>query len=284
MNIGIVGAGKMGIEIIRHLINHQFKTMVYDISNEQNQKAEAFGAQIANTPAELGECTDCSMVMVATEEQVEEAINGENGILKGAKPAHIILICSSVGPDRCKRMFQIAAKRGVHVLDSPVVFGQQGAIEGRLKALVGGDETILEKVRPALLSFCNDVLYMGEIGNGQITKTVNNMLHWTMVVANYEALLLSKKLNIHPARMREVLLQCPATNGTLEHWLEHNLTWPKKDMQTVMTLADQVNLPIPLHGLVDQMIRQLNKQMTHGLVLDLEEYNQIQNSTGEGIS
>lgn len=271
-NVGVIGVGAMGQEMVRHLLSKDFKVWVYDVQPAQLERAKALGAHPTTTISQLAAATDCCIVMVATDEQVKQVVQNEQGILAGAKPDYIIMVCSSTHPRVCQELAEVALKKKVFLLDTPVVFGLQGAVEARLKSLVGGPKEAAAKVKPVLLAFSSDVIHMGPVGTGQITKTANNMLHWTMVVANYEVLSLAKRLKIHPARMREVLLQCPATNGSLKEWLSHRLTWPQKDMDTAMDLAQEVNLPIPLHGLVDQLVMQLNPKMTHGLILNsLEE-------------
>ena len=266
--VGIVGVGAMGLEMVRHLVAKGFEVVVYDVNAEQVERARTCGARASSDIKELAKDSDCSIVMVATDTQVAEVVAGKAGIAAGAEPNHVVVICSSTSPHTCQRLANTVSAKGIILLDAPVVFGLQGAKNGQLKSLVGGPEDALERVRPVLRAFCADVIHMGPVGNGQITKTANNMLHWTMIVANYEVLSLAKKLNIHPARMREVLLQCPAANGSLEHWLSHRLTWPQKDMDTAMDLAQEVGLSIPLHGLVDQLIMQLTPKITHGLILD----------------
>ena len=267
-NVGIVGVGAMGQEMVRHLVNKGFDVVVYDLQAEQMERAIANGAKGAASIKELAASTECSIVMVATDAQVEDVVQGDDGILANTTAGHVVLISSSADPHLCQRLALAASDKDMFVMDAPVVFGLEGAVEGRLKALVGGDEEALEKVRPVLKSFCSDVIHMGRVGNGQLTKTMNNMLHWTMIVANYEVLSLAKRFKIHPARMREVLLQCPAKNGSLERWMGHKLTWHEKDMDTVIDLAQEVGLSLPLHGLVDQLIKQLTPDITHGLILD----------------
>lgn len=270
--VGVIGVGAMGQEMARHLLSKGFEVWAYDVQPAQLERVKALGAHAAGTIKEMAAATECCIVMVATDDQVRQVVQDEQGILAGAKPEYVIMVCSSTHPRVCQELAEVALKRKVYLLDTPVVFGLQGAVEGRLKTLVGGPKEAVERVKPALLAFCSDVIHMGPVGNGQITKTANNMLHWTMIVANYEVLSLAKRLKIHPARMREVLLQCPAANGSLKEWLSHRLTWPQKDMDTVIDLAQEVKLPIPLHGLVDQLIMQLNPKMTHGLILNsLEE-------------
>lgn len=266
--VGIVGAGAMGQEFVKHMTDKGLQVIVCDLNDELVQKAVAKGARSANSAREVAAFAECTIVMVATDSQVEEVVCGDHGLLQGAAAGHIIMVCSSVNPHTCRKLNDIAERQGCYLLDSPVVFGLAGAVSGSLKTLVGGSSEALDAVKHVFSAFCSDVIYMGASGNGQITKTCNNMLHWTMIVANYEVLSLAKQLNIHPAKMREVLLQCPATNGSLDRWMEHRLTWPQKDMDTAMELAQEVHLPLPLHGLVDQLIMQLNYKMTQGLITD----------------
>ncbi|KIL36223.1 hypothetical protein SD71_09790 [Cohnella kolymensis] len=266
--VGMIGVGAMGLEMVRHMINKGFQVTVNDLNPAQMDKAASLGATTAVNGQEVAQHTECTIVMVATDKQVEDVICGEHGILKGAAQGHIIMVSSSVNPNTCQRLNEITERHECMLLDSPVVFGMAGAIEGRLKTLVGGSEKAFNEVKNVFMAYCSDAIYMGVSGNGQLTKTCNNMLHWTMIVANYEVLSLAKRFNIHPARMREVLLQCPATNGSLTHWMESNLTWYEKDMDTVMELAQEVKLSIPLHGLVDQLIMQLNAKITRALIND----------------
>jgi 3-hydroxyisobutyrate dehydrogenase-like beta-hydroxyacid dehydrogenase len=258
----------MGLEMVRHMIRHGLNVFVHDISQEQMEKAVNLGAKPASSAQEAAQHSDCCLVMVATDDQVKEVVSGETGLLKGADPGYTILICSTVHPHTCQSLYELARRQQVELLDCPVVFGLAGAKEGRLKALVGGSENALKHVKPVLQTFCVDVLHMGKLGNGQITKTCNNMLHWTMIVANYEVLTLGKKYGIHPARMREVLLQCPGTNGSLQYWMESNLSWPQKDMDIALELAQDVSCSIPLHALVDQLIMNLNASLTRGLMTE----------------
>ena len=210
---GMIGLGAMGFQMARHMADKGLSVAGYDIAPEPMQRAHNLGIKLCASPAEVGAHAEVVVVMVATDAQVEAVVQGDDGILAGAEPGHIIVVCSSVNPHLCQRLADKAAEKQISLLDAPVVFGLAGAIEGKLKALVGGPEDIVEKVRPVLSAFCVDVIHMGPVGNGQITKTCNNMLHWTMIVANYEVLSLAKRFNIHPARMREV---CDALHAALD--------------------------------------------------------------------
>jgi 3-hydroxyisobutyrate dehydrogenase len=162
----------------------------------------------------------------------------------------------------------IVAPRGLHAIDAPVCFGLAGAREGRLLTLCGGQAADVERARGAIESYSRAVRHIGPLGTGQLAKTVNNMLHWAHCVGNYEALLLAKRHGLDAQALRRVLLECPATNGTLEAWDETRFSWPQKDMNIALRLAEQGGVPLPLFGQVDQLVRLLDasavKELLYG--------------------
>jgi 3-hydroxyisobutyrate dehydrogenase len=141
------------------------------------------------------------------------------------------------------------------VIDAPVCFGLGGAHDGTLASLVGGSVKDVEKARPVLQCYSRAVHHLGEVGAGEIGKTLNNMLHWAHCIANYEAILLGKVYGLDAEKLRETLLQCPGTNGTLERWDGTKFTWQEKDMDIALDLAQKRKLPLPFFGQVDQMIK-----------------------------
>lgn len=114
---------------------------------------------------------------------------------------------------------------------------------------------------------------MGGIGAGQLAKTCNNMLHWAACVANYEVLLLAKRYGVDAQRMREILLQCPGKNITLERWDTTRFTWHEKDMDVALELSQQGDLSLPLFGQVDQLVKRLGPDQVRNLLYgDRAEY------------
>ena len=91
-------------------------------------------------------------------------------------------------------MESIAAAKGIGVLDCPVVLGQEAANNGTITSYVGGEERWVQRARPVLAAFSAQVLHLGPVGAGQIAKTINNMLLWACMAANFEALTLAKRL------------------------------------------------------------------------------------------
>ena len=121
--------------------------------------------------------------------------------------------------------------------------------------MVGGARADVKKAAPVLECYSRAVHHLGPLGCGEIGKTVNNMLHWVHSLANQEALLLAKCYGIDAQKMRETLLQAPGRNGTLEEWDGTRFTWHEKDLDIAMDLAQSRDLPMPLFGQVDQLIK-----------------------------
>jgi 3-hydroxyisobutyrate dehydrogenase len=83
-------------------------------------------------------------------------------------------------------------------------------------------------------------------------------------------LLLAKRYGVDAQKMREVLLDCPARNGTLEHWDTARFTWHEKDMDVALDLAQAGGVPMPLFGQVDQLVKRLGPEQVRDLLYGRE--------------
>ena len=257
MRVGFVGLGAMGRAMAGHVLRAGHEVTGIDVDPEANAAAAKDGITIAADLAAIAQSSDVAILVVATDAQSVSVVEG----LLDASPAAglVIAIAATNHPDTMIALEARAATRGVGLIDAPVVFGLRGAIEGDLGSLCGGSALHVEKARPALAAYSRFVEHIGGIGAGQLAKTCNNMLHWAFCVANYEVLALSKRYGVAPARMREILLQCPSRNGTLERWDSTNLTWHEKDLDVALEMAQAGELSLPLFGQVDQLVKCLNR-------------------------
>ena len=253
MKAGFVGCGEMGEPMAGHVLKSgKFDVEVFDIDASATKKIAKKGAKVAKTLEDLGRSCDVFIVMVGYDHQVKQVVTD---LAKVGKKEAVIVITATSHPDMVLECAEIAKKRGMGVIDAPVCFGLGGARDGTLASLVGGAKKDVEKARPVLECYSRAVHHLGETGSGEIGKTLNNMLHWAHCIANYEAILLGKVYGINAEKLRETLLQCPGTNGTLERWDGTKFTWQEKDMDIALDLAQKRKLPLPLFGQVDQMIK-----------------------------
>ena len=262
---GMIGLGAMGLPMARHMAGKGLHVAGYDIAPDAMQRAHNHGIALCRSPAEVGAHAEVVVVMVATEKQVSDVIAG-SGLLDTLSRDSVICIASSVPPEPCRRLAALAAEKGVGILDTPVVLGQQAADEGRLTVYVGGEDRHVARARPALAAFAGQVIHVGDVGAGQIAKTLNNMLLWACMSANMEVLTLAKQLGADVPRMIEALGQGSGANWSLARWGKSTGKWAEKDMDVALELAQAAHVPVPLAALVDQLMKTMNQERMKALL------------------
>ena len=90
------------------------------------------------------------------------------------RPGGVIVVHSTVAPSTVIELAEAAKPQGIDVLDAPVSGARKGAIEGTMSVIVGGEATVLERVRPVFETFAHTVTLVGDIGAGQVVKVLNN--------------------------------------------------------------------------------------------------------------
>ena len=262
---GMIGLGAMGVQMGRHMAGKGFEVHGYDISEEANARAKGHGVRICSSPAEVGRQAEVVVVMVATDEQINDVVV-KSGLLDTLKPGAVICIASSCSPETCRELAKLVAAKGIGLVDCPVVLGQEACDNGTMTTYVGGDDQSFAKVKPVLSTFNLKVMHVGDVGAGQITKSINNMLLWACMVANFESLTFAKKLGMDIPRLVEALGQGSGANWSLSRWGKSTGKWAEKDMDVALELAQDAKVPMPLAGLVDQLVKHLNQERMKSLL------------------
>jgi 3-hydroxyisobutyrate dehydrogenase-like beta-hydroxyacid dehydrogenase len=262
---GVIGLGAMGLQMARHMVSKGFDVAGYDVDVDAMRRAVEAGVKSCLSPAQVGDHAEIVIIMVATDQQVEEVI-GQSGLLDSLGHGGVVCIASSCAPETCQRMETIAAGRGIGVLDCPVVLGQEAANTGSVTCYVGGEERWLARAKPVLEAFSRQVLHLGPSGMGQIAKTINNMLLWACMAANFEALTLGKALGADIPRLIAALALGSGANWSLSRWGKGTGKWAEKDMDVALELAQHVKVPVPLGALVDQLMKPINQDKMKALL------------------
>jgi 3-hydroxyisobutyrate dehydrogenase-like beta-hydroxyacid dehydrogenase len=114
---------------------------------------------------------------------------------------------------------------------------------------VGGAADVVERLKPVFASFSSDIVHVGGVGAAQVAKAANNLVMWACVIANHEALALSKRFGVDVDRLREALLMSSADNYALRTWGENTMAWAQDDMEIVLSMAQDVGIQLPQAGL-----------------------------------
>jgi 3-hydroxyisobutyrate dehydrogenase/2-hydroxy-3-oxopropionate reductase len=258
-NIGIVGAGRMGLAMLKHMLVKGYAVTVCDISEKQIELARKAGAGAVKSPAELGKVSSFVIIGVGFDDEVEQVITGKGGLLETMMPGGIIAISSTVAPATAQKMDEAARAKGIDVYDAPIARGRWAADEGTLLALVGGKPEVVARAEPIYRCFCSDIEHLGNVGHGQVGKTMNNMMLWVTACGLIEAGRLAEKTGIELPKLRKALQMSSGQSAALADWDGITFTWALKDMQIVMDMADQFGLSMPLSGQIKETVKEARR-------------------------
>src|SRR5215813_10371394 len=262
--VGIVGAGRMGHAMLKHLIKHGYAVTVYDINAEAVAKARGAGAATVDSPTALAKAAEFVILGVGYTDEVRAVVYGEGGLLAHLPNGAIIAVSSTTSPYVVQDIDKAAKPKGIGVLDAPICRGRFAADEGTLLALVGGAPDVVERGRAVYRCFCSDYAHLGEVGHGQVGKTMNNLLLWINAVGLLEAGRLAETTGIDLVKLREALLMSSGASDALKEWDMISFTWALKDMQIVADLTDKAGLSLPITGAIKELVKDARRIKTAG--------------------
>jgi 2-hydroxy-3-oxopropionate reductase len=258
--IGFVGMGIMGEPMAMHVLAAGFPLVVHDHSSAKVEKLVAAGASDGASAKGVAQQAEIILMCLPDSPDVEEAVLGEDGVLRGIGAAKIIADMSTISPVVARRLAVTCKGVGVEFLDAPVSGGQAGAQQGTLSIMVGGSEQAFERVLPVFQAMGKSIIRIGESGAGQVTKACNQMVVAVTSAAVSEAMIFATKAGVDPAVVRQVLLGGTASSRFLENnaarYFSRNFQ-PGfkaklfyKDLNIVLSTAREYGMPLPMTSLV----------------------------------
>ncbi len=253
--IGIVGAGRMGLAIIKHLVRHGYQTIACDLSEKALAEARAAGSQTVGSASEIGKASTFVIVAVGYDHEASAVIIDKGGLLETMPKGSVISMSATCTPDHVKMLAARAAEKGVHLLDAPICRGARAADDGTMLTLCGGRIEDFERAKPIISTFSSDVVLLGDVGAGQLGKAMNNYLLWVNGCALLEAAKISEANGMDLPRLREALLISSGASDALKNWENVSFMWALKDMQIVMRMADSAGLALPIAGAIKELVK-----------------------------
>jgi 2-hydroxy-3-oxopropionate reductase len=249
-----------------NLLKAGYPLIVHSRSPQPVEALVALGAARGESSAAVARQVTRIITMLPDSPDVEQVLEGANGVFTALQRGTIIIDNSSIAPGVARRLAAKAASLGAQMLDAPVSGGEIGAVSGTLSIMVGGDADAFDTVKPILDVMGNPekVVRIGDAGAGQICKVCNQMVIAGTLGAVAEAFALAKKAGIDAARMREALLGGFAASRVLEVHGERILKGNykpgfktrlfAKDLKIASsTLADN-EVPAPISAAVRQLV------------------------------
>ncbi|BCQ07585.1 6-phosphogluconate dehydrogenase [Mycobacterium heckeshornense] len=252
MQIGFIGLGSQGRPMARRILEAGYPTTLWARRPASLEPFADTAAKVAGSPAELAATSDLICMCVVGDADVEELADGANGLLAGAKPDSVIAVHSTVHPNTCRELAKKAAARSVSIVDAPVSGGGDAAAEGRLLVMVGGDPDVVERCRPVFETYADPVVHLGDLGSGQTTKLLNNLLFTANLATAATTLALGQALGVSPEGLTEVVSRGSGNSfalsalggvGGLDRLAGYAGSLLQKDVRLVADLAERASAP-----------------------------------------
>jgi 3-hydroxyisobutyrate dehydrogenase len=196
--IGVIGAGAMGMGVVRSLLRANLDVVVRDIRREAEDEARSLGAGIAASAADLARACRLAIVLVVDASQVDAVLFGQDGAADAFAPASIIVLSSTLPPDYVVDVGARLHEHGVTLVDGPVSGGPRRAADGTMTMMVGGSSQALERCAPVFRVIAGKVFEAGGVGDGARCKIANNLLAAANLAAAAEAFALAVKSGVDP--------------------------------------------------------------------------------------
>jgi 3-hydroxyisobutyrate dehydrogenase len=199
MKIGFIGAGRMGRPMVDHLVADGHAVTVLARTEERQAEAARDGLVAAATVTDTARDAEVVFVVVLKDADVRSVSLGPEGALAAMAPGSALVIHTTSDPETSTIIAAEAQGRGIRVLDAALSGGPQDIAEGHLTLWIGGDETLLEELRPLLALYASPIMPVGPLGNGQRTKLVNNALFVAQIGLAVDAVRLAGSIGIDSA-------------------------------------------------------------------------------------
>lgn len=254
--IAFIGLGTMGSPMAANLLRHHYAVTVYNRTPGKADGLLQAGATAASTPREAAGSADVVISIISNDSAVEEVYYGEQGVLAGLKPGATVIDSSTISPSLARRLARDIAAKGASFLDAPVTGSKDGATDGTLLFMVGGDRETVEANRDIFLAMGREIVYMGESGSGATAKLCHN----TIVGINAAGLIEGMSIAAKGGLDMEAFLRVVQGGGAAskqadlkgkkviagDYSVQFALSLMLKDLKLSSVLSDGMGVPTPM--------------------------------------
>ena len=268
--VGFIGLGAMGGPMALNLVKAGFSLVVNDIDEAKSRALKAKGAEVAGSAQAVAAAADRTIVIVETTEQAEAVIIGAHGIIRGARPGHIVVCMSTIDPFIAQSIADRLAAVDVAMIDAPVSGGTGRAQSGELSVIAGGAREAFEKCTDLFAALGSQSFHVGPLGSGLAMKLVNNMLVQVNTVAVAEALVLGVKAGLDPQTIYEVVRVSTGTSAAWELRVPRiiagdfepggTIDISYKDQELETAFAKRLGVPVLLANVTQQVYQMARSQ------------------------
>ena len=265
LRIGFIGLGSLGEGLCNNLVKAGYPVTVNDLNKNLAERLLAGGATWSDDVA--GTCRDADVVITVLPSPAvsRKVVEGPGGVFENLKSGGTWIEMSTTDMEDLLRLADVAASKGITVLECPVTGGVHLANSGEITVLVGGEQSTFDRVQDVLATMGGEIIYMGKMGNASVVKVVTNMLAFIHLIAAGEAMMLPAKYGVDPDATYRAIRA--SSGNSFVHETESKLVLSGsynvkftmdlacKDLGLVNGIAEKIGVPLELGSMAQQIFR-----------------------------
>jgi 3-hydroxyisobutyrate dehydrogenase-like beta-hydroxyacid dehydrogenase len=263
-NLGFVGLGVMGGELVNRLLEKGHRVTGYNRTRAKAQRLIDRGMRWADSPRAVAEAAEFTFSMVTNSAALAAVTDGPDGILAGLSAGKLLIDMSTVSPEASRALATRVREKGADMVDAPVSGSVITLQQGKLSVMVGGRRESFERIKPVLDDIGPKVTYVGENGLALSMKIATNLSLAVQMLAFSEGVLLAEKNGIARETAVDVLVHSAIASPMIQYrgpfilqmppeaWFDVNMM--QKDMLLALELGRQKNVPLPTTAVTNEFL------------------------------
>jgi 3-hydroxyisobutyrate dehydrogenase-like beta-hydroxyacid dehydrogenase len=263
-NLGFVGLGVMGGEMVNRLLEKGHRVTGYNRTRAKAQRWIDRGMRLADSPGAVAEAADFTFSMVTNSAALAAVTDGPEGILAKLSANKVLIDMSTVSPEASRVLAARVREKGADMVDAPVSGSVITLQQGKLSVMVGGRRETFERIKPVLDDIGPKVTYVGENGLALSMKIATNLSLAVQMLAFSEGVLLAEKSGISRETAVDVLVHSAVASPMIQYrgpfilqmppeaWFDVNMM--QKDMLLALELGRQKNVPLPTTAVTNEFL------------------------------
>ena len=266
-----VGLGVMGFPMAGHLARQGWEVNVYNRSGHKASNwVDLHKGRSFSSPRAASQHCEFVFTCVGNDDDLRSVVYGDEGVLAGLNKGATLIDHTTTSASVAREVSEVADGNGIAFLDAPVSGGQAGAENAALTIMVGGKKEAFETALPALKAYGKSITYMGDSGNGQLAKMVNQICIAGLVQALAEGLNFASLAGLDLSKVIEAI-----SGGAAQSWQMDNrartmlkgefdfgfaVDWMRKDLGFCLDEANKNGALLPVTALVDEFYADIQKK------------------------
>ena len=255
--------GTMGAPMALNVLKAGHEVVVHNRTREKELPLADAGALRADTPREAAAGAEIIITCVSDTPDVEAIVLGAEGIIEAAPAGSLVIDMSTISPTATRHMAATLTEKEIRMIDAPVSGGSEGAQNGTLAIMVGGEAEDVQHAMPVLEAMGKTITHVGGIGSGQITKAINQVILAGTFMGVAEGMVLGMKAGLDMQKVTEAISGGAAGSWVLSNRAMNmvNNTYPlgfrtrlhHKDLRIALEAARDLGVTLPASALMDQI-------------------------------